>query len=46
MLAKLERANAGAGESVWIDPEGYRKAVAEKEREFEAELQRQERGGT
>ena len=23
MLAKLERAKAGAGESVWIDPEGY-----------------------
>jgi metallo-beta-lactamase class B len=46
MLAKLERANAGAGQSVWIDPEGYRKAVTEKEREFEAELGRQERGGT
>jgi len=46
MLAKLERANAGAGQSVWIDPEGYRKAVAEKEREFEAELRKQERGGT
>lgn len=45
MLGKLERANAGAGQSVWTDPEGYRKAVAEKEREFEAELQRQERGG-
>ena len=44
MLAKLERANAGAGESVWIDPEDYRRAVAEKEREFEAELRRQ-RGG-
>jgi metallo-beta-lactamase class B len=41
MLAKLERANAGAGQSVWIDPEGYRKALAEKEREFEAELRRQ-----
>jgi metallo-beta-lactamase class B len=46
MLAKLERANAGAGHSVWIDPEGYRKAVTEKEWEFEAELRRQERGGT
>jgi len=46
MLAKLERANAGAGQKVWIDPEGYRKAVAEKEREFEAELLRQERTGT
>jgi len=46
MPAKLERANAGAGQRVWIDPEGYRKAVLEKEREFEAELRRQERGGT
>jgi len=46
LLAKLERANAGAGQKVWIDPEGYRKAVAEKEREFEAELRRQERAGT
>jgi metallo-beta-lactamase class B len=46
MLAKLERANTGAGRSVWIDPEGYRKRVAEKEREFEDELRRQERGGT
>jgi len=45
MLDKLERANAGAGQNVWIDPEGYRKAVAEKEREFEAELRRQEREG-
>jgi metallo-beta-lactamase class B len=46
MLAKLDRANAGAGQSVWIDPEGYRKAVAEKEQAFEAELARQERGET
>ena len=45
MLDKLQRANAGAGESVWIDPEGYHKAVAAKEREFEAKLRRQERGG-
>ncbi|HEV2425729.1 MAG TPA: MBL fold metallo-hydrolase [Terriglobia bacterium] len=44
MLAKLKRANAGVGESVWIDPEGYRKAVAEKERQFETELRRQESG--
>ena len=43
MLDKLQRAKAGAGQSVWIDPEGYRKAVAAKEREFEAELQRQQR---
>ena len=31
MLAKLARAKAGAGESVWIDPEGYKAAVAERE---------------
>ena len=42
MLAKLERAKAGAGESVWIDPEGYKAAVAEREQAFEAELKRQE----
>ncbi|MFP5228329.1 MAG: subclass B3 metallo-beta-lactamase [Acidobacteriota bacterium] len=45
MLEKLERAKAGAGRSVWIDPQGYRKAVAAKEQEFEAELKRQEAGG-
>ena len=31
MLAKLARAKAGAGESVWIDPDGYKAAVAERE---------------
>jgi metallo-beta-lactamase class B len=44
MLAKLARAKAGAGESVWIDPEGYKAAVAEREQAFEAELARQEGG--
>jgi metallo-beta-lactamase class B len=44
MLAKLERAKAGAGESVWIDPEGYRAAVAERQQAFEAELKRQQGG--
>ncbi len=42
MLAKLARAKAGAGESVWIDPDGYKAAVAEREQAFEAELKRQE----
>src|SRR5271156_3060181 len=42
MLAKLERAKTGAGESVWIDPEGYKARVAEREQAFEAELKRQE----
>jgi metallo-beta-lactamase class B len=41
MLAKLQKAQAGAGESVWIDPEGYRAAVAERQQAFEAELKRQ-----
>jgi metallo-beta-lactamase class B len=42
MLAKLERAKSGAGDSVWIDPEGYRTAVAEREQAFTAELRRQQ----
>ncbi len=42
MLEKLQKAKAGAGESVWIDPEGYRAAVAEREQAFEAELKRQQ----
>ena len=42
MLGKLARIKAGAGRSVWIDPQGYQKAVAAKEKEFEAELKRQQ----
>jgi metallo-beta-lactamase class B len=42
MLEKLEKAKAGAGESVWIDPEGYKAALAERQTAFEAELKRQE----
>ena len=42
MLAKLEKAQGGAGESVWIDPAGYKSAVEERERAFETELKRQE----
>jgi metallo-beta-lactamase class B len=42
MLDKLEKAKSGAGESVWIDPDGYRAAIAEREQAFEAELKRQE----
>jgi metallo-beta-lactamase class B len=41
MLAKVDRIKAGAGESVWIDPEGYKAAVAEREQAFEAELAKQ-----
>jgi metallo-beta-lactamase class B len=42
MLSKLQKAQAGAGESVWIDPEGYRAAVNERQHAFEAELKRQQ----
>ena len=42
MLAKLDRTKAGAGESVWIDPDGYRAAVAERQHAFETELKRQQ----
>ena len=41
MLAKLARAKVGAGESVWVDPEGYRAAVAEREQAFRAVLAKQ-----
>ncbi len=43
MAAKLKRANAGAGENVWIDPSGYQAALAEREQAFETELERQEK---
>jgi metallo-beta-lactamase class B len=42
MLTKLEKDKAGAGESVWIDPEGYKAALDERQRDFESELKRQE----
>ena len=42
MLAKLQRMKAGAGEKVWIDPEGYKAAVAEREQAFLTELKRQQ----
>lgn len=42
MLPKLARAQAGDGDSVWIDPGGYRRAVAEREQAFRAELARQQ----
>jgi len=45
MEAKLARVQAGAGESVWIAPESYRAAVAERQQAFEAELKRQQGGG-
>jgi metallo-beta-lactamase class B len=42
MLAKLDRMKSGAGASVWIDPEGYKAAVAEREQAFLTELKRQQ----
>jgi metallo-beta-lactamase class B len=44
MLEKLDKIKAGSGESVWIDPDGYKAAVAERESAFEAELKKQEDG--
>jgi len=42
MLEKLQRAKAGAGESVWIDPAAYKKEVADRQAGFEAELKKQQ----
>ena len=43
MIDKLARSgSAQAGESVWIDPQGYQAAVAEREQAFETELHKQE----
>ncbi len=46
MLAKLARMQAGAGEGVWIDPQGYHAAVAERQKAFETELKRQQAAGS
>jgi len=42
MLAKLTRAQSGAGDTVWIDPDGYQRAVTERQHAFEKELKRQQ----
>jgi metallo-beta-lactamase class B len=42
MLAKLDRIRAGEKDDVWIDPRGYKSAVAEREHAFEAELSREQ----
>jgi metallo-beta-lactamase class B len=42
MLRKLGRAASGPGNSVWIDPDGYQAAVAERKQAFEKELKRQQ----
>lgn len=41
MLAKLNRIRTGEKGNVWIDPQGYRAAVEEREHAFETELARQ-----
>lgn len=43
MLEKLTRAKSGEGETVFVDPSGYRDAVQEREQAFKAELLRQEK---
>ncbi|HEV7358028.1 MAG TPA: subclass B3 metallo-beta-lactamase [Steroidobacteraceae bacterium] len=43
MLTKLDRIKAGETYRVWIDPQGYQAAVAEREHAFETELKRQEK---
>ena len=43
MLDKLQRLNAGAGSTVWIDPDGYKAQTEERERAFETELAQQQR---
>jgi hypothetical protein len=40
---KLDRIQRGAKGDVWIDPQGYRAAVQEREHTFETELARQAR---
>jgi metallo-beta-lactamase class B len=45
MHEKLERAKHLKGDAalaVWVDPQGYRAAVAEREKAFEAELAKQQ----
>ncbi len=42
MLAKLKRFQAGTTDNVWVDPQGYQAAVAERKAAFETELMRQE----
>jgi metallo-beta-lactamase class B len=41
MLAKLNRRSSPADESVWIDPQGYRRAIDEADQEFRTKLQQQ-----
>jgi metallo-beta-lactamase class B len=42
MLEKLDQLKAAPGTDVWIDPQGYKKAVADKEQAFQDELKKQQ----
>ncbi|AEU34841.1 subclass B3 metallo-beta-lactamase [Granulicella mallensis] len=44
LLEKLARLPK-EGATVWLDPEGYKRAVAEHQKDFEDELEKQRRGG-
>lgn len=44
MLEKLKKLQAGTTQNVWVDPQGYQAAVAERKAAFEGELTRQEQG--
>jgi metallo-beta-lactamase class B len=42
MMGKLKRLKASPDELVWLDPQGYKKAVAERQQAFETELKKQQ----
>jgi metallo-beta-lactamase class B len=42
MLGKLDQLKAAPGTDVWVDPQGYQAAVAEKEQAFRDELKKQQ----
>jgi metallo-beta-lactamase class B len=42
MTGKLERLKGSPNDLVWLDPQGYKKAVAERELAFEKELKKQQ----
>jgi metallo-beta-lactamase class B len=42
MLAKLQRLKEGSADNVWIDPQGFRAALAQQEADFNSELARQQ----
>lgn len=44
MLEKLKKLQAATSQNVWVDPNGYQAAVAERKAAFEKELTRQQQG--